>query len=151
MLDDLHGVKDDMTAFIEGHGLKRFHGYVSEEISTVNWEPGDNLDSWKDFVELAKAAGASFLTMSDVVLEKEELDFLIERLRNGGYPSDEDQEEARMLRIYSGKTGFIQLGWPCQGVVFLYEISTEWYDRYQRLVDYADDIGGFAIDESEEE
>ena len=75
----------------------------------------------------------------------------IERLRNGGYPSDEDQEEARMLRIYSGKTGFIQLGWPCQGVVFLYEISTEWYDRYQRLVDYADDIGGFTIDESEEE
>ena len=64
-------------------------------------------------------------------------------LRGGG--------KARMLRIYSGKTGFIQLGWPCQGVVFLYEISTEWYDRYQRLVDYADDIGGFTIDESEEE
>jgi hypothetical protein len=35
--------------------------------------------------------------------------------------------------------------------MFLYEISTEWYDRYQRLVDYAEDIGGFTIDESEEE
>src|SRR5260370_25028302 len=87
--------------------------------------------------------------MSEVVLEKEELDFLIERLRNGGYPSDEDQEEARMLRVYSGKTGFIQLGWPCQGVVFLYEVSTEWYDRYQRLMDLADEIGGVQLRQTE--
>src|SRR5260370_7997411 len=127
MLDDLHGVKDDMTAFIEGHGLKRFLGYVTEEISTVNWEPGDNPDSWKDFVELAKAGGASFLTMSDVVLEKEELDFLIERLRNGGYPSDEDQEEARMLRVYSGKTEFIHLGQPSQGLFFHYKTPPSRY------------------------
>ena len=26
--DDLTSLKDDMVAFIEGHGLRRFHGYV---------------------------------------------------------------------------------------------------------------------------
>src|SRR5436305_270684 len=151
MQDNLTSLKDDMTAFIEGHGMRRFSGYVTDEVPSVNWESGDNPDSWKDFVELAKAAGATFLTMNDVVLEKEEVDFLIERLRNASDAgAGDDEEEARLLRIYIGKTGFIQLGWPHQGVMFVYEISTQWYDRYQRLMEAAEDFGGFVIDEPEE-
>jgi len=62
--DDLATLKDDMVAFIEGHGMRRFPGYVDhEEVQTVMWKPGDDLDGWKDFVELAKASGSPFLTM----------------------------------------------------------------------------------------
>jgi len=62
--DDLSSLKDDMVAFIEGHGMRRFHGYVDfEEVQCVMWKDGQNPESWKDFVGLAKAAGASFLTM----------------------------------------------------------------------------------------
>jgi hypothetical protein len=62
--DDLTSLKDDMTAFIEGHGMRRFSGYVGEDVPTVEWEAGENPDSWKDFVELAKAAQVSFPTIS---------------------------------------------------------------------------------------
>jgi hypothetical protein len=148
---DLTNLKDDMTAFIEGHGMRRFRGYVSDEVASITWDSGDNPDGWKDFVELAKAAGASFLTMSEMVLEKEELDFLIERLRNANHPSDEDIEEARLMRTYSGRTGFVQLGWPHEGVVFLYEVATEWYERYQRLMDVAEEFGSIVIDESDQD
>ena len=51
--DDLTGLKDDMTAFIEGHGLHRFKGYVAEEVASVSWDARGNPDAWKDFVELA--------------------------------------------------------------------------------------------------
>jgi hypothetical protein len=115
------------------------------------WDASGNPESWKDFVELAKHAGASFLTMSDVVLEKDDLDFLVDRLKNAAYPDEEDIEEARWLRTYIGKTGFVQLGWPHQGTVFLYEASTEWYDRYQRLVDMAEEYGGIVFDEPEQD
>ena len=78
--DDLTSLKDDMIAFIEGHGLRRFHGYVDyDEVQCVMWKDGDNPESWKDFVELAKAAGASFLTMDSWVLKREDLDDLVER------------------------------------------------------------------------
>jgi hypothetical protein len=150
-LDDLHHVKDDMTAFIEGHGMRRFLGYVSDDVSSVMWENNGNTEGWKDFVELAKAAGASFLTMNDVVLEREDIDFLIERLRTGNYTDDDDIEEARWLRAYVGKTGFVQIGFPYQGTIFLYEVSTEWYDRYQRLVDAAEEFGGIVIDETDQD
>ena len=148
--DDLGVLKDDMIAFIEGHGMRRFPGYVDhEEVQTVMWKPdGDPAEGWKDFVELSKAAGSPFITMDSWQLEKQELDEMIQRLSNAEFTSDDDLEDARWLRTYLGKTGFVQLGFAFQGVMMLYEASTEWYEHYQRLVEVAEDFGGFAIDDS---
>ena len=150
--DNLTGLKDDMTAFIEGLGMRRFFGYVeADDIPSVLWDAGPNPDGWKDFVELAKAAGAAFLTMHAWVLERDELDRLSKRLSDGEYSNDEDQEEARWLKAYVGKTGFLQLGWAHQGCMFVYEASTEWYEHYQRLRELSDDVGGFMIDEPDQD
>jgi hypothetical protein len=151
MPDDLSALKDDMTAFIEGHGMRRFPAYVNfDEVQGVMWK-GDHPDGWKDFVELAKATGASFLTMEAWTLERAELDELLERLRNAPYSNDEDLEDARWLRAYISKMGFVQLGWAYEGSIFLYEISTEWYERYQHLLELVEEFGGIAIDESDED
>jgi hypothetical protein len=113
------------------------------------WKPGeDPAEGWKDFVELAKAAGSPFLTMDSWTLEKEELDSMIQRLSSGEFSSDEDLEDARWLRTYLGKAGFVQLGFAFQGVMMIYEVSTEWYDHYQRLMEVSEDFGGIAIDGS---
>lgn len=146
--DNLTSLRDDMVAFIEGHGMRRFHGFVDyDEVSSVHWKSQDNPESWKDFVELAKAAGAPFLTMDSWLLQREELDEMIERIGSAPYTSDEDLEEARWLRTYVGKTGFVQLGFGHQGVMMVYEASTEWYDRYQHLLELTEDFGGIPIDE----
>jgi hypothetical protein len=150
--DDLSSVKDDMIAFIEGHGMRRFHGYVDyEEVQCVMWEMGDNPDGWKDFVELAKTAGAPFLTMHSWTLGRAELDELIERLSNSEFTDGDDVEDARWLRAHAGKVGYLQLGWAYQGSMFLCEVSTEWYDRYQRLLDVSDEFGGIAMDEPDQD
>src|ERR1700733_5045907 len=146
--DDLTGMKDDMTAFIEGLGMRRFFGYVEcDEIPSVLWDSGKNPDSWKDFVELAKSTAAPFLTMHSWALEREELDGLSQRLADGEFSNEEDLEESRWLKTYIGKTGFVQLGWAYQGCLFVYEAGTEWYAHYQHLRELADDAGGFMIDE----
>ena len=146
--DDLTGMKDDMTAFIVGLGMRRFFGYVEcDEIPSVLWDSGKNPDSWKDFVELAKSTSAPFLTMHSWALEREDLDALSQRLADGEFANEEDLEESRWLKTYVGKTGFVQLGWAYQGCVFVYEAGTEWYAHYQHLRELADDAGGFMIDE----
>jgi hypothetical protein len=147
--DDLTGLKDDMIAFIEGHGMRRFHGFVDyEEVQCVMWKSDEgHPDGWKDFVELAKSTGAVFLTMDSWTLKREDLDEIIQRISGAEFGNEEDVEDARWLRTYIGKTGFMQLGWAYQGTIFLYEASTDWYDRYQRLVDLAEDFGGIPIDE----
>ncbi|HTF45709.1 MAG TPA: hypothetical protein VK641_17510 [Terriglobales bacterium] len=146
--DDLASVKDDMVAFIEGHGMRRFKGYVDpEDVQSVMWKADENPDAWKDFVELAKAASAPFLTMDSWRLESPELDEVIARLGTSDFSSEEDVDDARWLKTYLGKTGFVQLGFAQQGVMMVFEASTEWYERFQRLLEVADDFGGMSIDE----
>ena len=99
----------------------------------------------------SNAAGAVFLTMHAWSLDREELDGLAKRLNDGEYSSEEDLEEARWLKTYIGKTGFLQLGWAHQGCMFVYELGTEWYDHYQRLRELSDDVGGFMIDEPDQD
>ena len=150
--DNLHSLKDDMIAFIEGHGMKRLPGFVMEDVPSVLWEDEHNPDSWKDFVEMAKAAQAPFLTMSDITLEKEDLQSLLEDLRDFNFPDEmPDSEEVEELVNYVGKTGFVQLGFAHQGIMFLHETSTEWYDRYQALLESLESVGDIVIDEDADE
>jgi hypothetical protein len=137
--DNLAGLKDDMIAFIEGHGMRRFHGYVDyEEVPSVIWK-------------LAKSAAAPFLTMDSWMLRREELDEMVERVSNAEFTNDEDLEEARWLRTYVGKTGFVQLGFAHHGIMMVYEASTDWYDHYQRLLELSEDFGGIPIDEPDQD
>jgi hypothetical protein len=152
MEQDLTILKDDMVAFIEGHGLRRFSAYVSDEVANVPWSADDDHpDAWKDFVELAKASNVSFVTMNHVSLDKEDVDLLVNRLQEIDYMDEEDLEEASWLRSFVGKVGYLQLGFPCHGVMFLYEISTPWYETYQRLESAADDYDGILIDDTDTE
>jgi len=126
-----------MVAFIEGHGLRRLPGYVPEDIPAVLWEGEENPDSWKDFVEMAKHIGAPFVTFSEIALDPEEAEVLIEEAGEMNFPDEESNElvEAQWLRQYAGMLGYIQLGFVHQGVVFLHETTTEWYERYQSLLE----------------
>ncbi|GAC1416510.1 MAG: hypothetical protein NVS9B15_17660 [Acidobacteriaceae bacterium] len=150
--DNLISLKDDMVAFIAGHGLRRFPGYIAEEVPTVVFEDEDS-EAWKDFVEHAKAAGATFVTMSEVILEKSDVAILLEQLREQNFPDPDAPEidDAESLVAYVGKLGYLQLGFAHQGVMFLFETSTEWYERFQELLDTVTDLGGIVVDDSDED
>jgi hypothetical protein len=154
--DNLASTKDDMVAFIAGHGIRRVPGHAGEDVSSILWEDETNPDSWKDFVETAKAAGAAFITMSEVILEKEDIEMLIEEVQEQDYSLDlgttsSDIEEAQRLAGYVGKVGYLQLGFPYQGIMFLYEISTEWYERYQQLIDTVEGISDIVFEDEDED
>ena len=150
--DNLISLKDDMVAFIAGHGMRRLNGYVTEEVPTVIFEE-ENPDGWKDFVEHAKAAGAPFVTMSEVILEKSDIAILLDQIREQNFP-DEDAPEidaAEYLVNHVGKVGYLQLGFAHQGVMFIFETATEWYDRFQTLIETVTDFGGIVVDDRDSE
>jgi hypothetical protein len=151
--DNLISLKDDMVAFIEGHGMRRLPGYVTEDLPTVLWEDEINPDSWKDFVEMAKFAGAPFVTMSEVILEKDDVELLLEQIRDENYPDDDATEldEAQYLVNFVGKVGYIQLGFAYQGVIFVHENATQWYERYQQLVESVEDLSDIVFEDDGDE
>ena len=150
--DNLISLKDDMVAFIAGHGMRRLKGYVTEEVPTVIFEE-ENPDGWKDFVEHAKAAGAPFVTMSEVVLEKADITLLLDQIREQSFPDDASEEidDAEYLVNHVGKVGYLQLGFAHQGVMFIFEIATDWYDSFQNLLDSVSELGGIVVDDSDSE
>ena len=122
--DDLSVLKDDMVAFIAGLGLRRMRAYVPDDVPSVMFEfEDDDADAWKDFVEHAKAADAPFLTMSEVVLEPEDV----------------------------GKIGYLQLGFTHGGVVFMYESATDWYDQFQSLMETVTELGRIIVDDRDDD
>ena len=151
--DNLLSLKDDMVAFIEGHGMRRLPGYVTEDIPSILWESEGNPDAWKDFVEMAKHAGAPFITFSEMTLEREDLDALIDQATEMNYPDEEASElvEAQLLRKYTGLVGYIQLGFVYQGMAFLHETTTDWYERFQSLLEEMDGFHDIVIDDHDDE
>lgn len=150
--DNLHLLKDDMIAFVAGNGLRRFTAYVQEDVPSVIFEE-ENSEGWKDFVEHAKASGAQFVTMSDVVLEKEDIELLVDQMRAQNFPDEDspEMEDARFLIKHVGKVGYLQLGFAHQGVMFVYETATEWYDRYQQWMEAMTELGTIHIDSNDEQ
>lgn len=151
--DNLLALKDDMVAFIEGHGMRRLPGFVTEDIPSILWDGKENADSWKDFVEMAKHVGAPFVLFSEVTLEREELDALIDEAGEMNFPDEEASElvEAQWLRKYVGKLGYIQLGFIYQGVAFLHETTTEWYERFQSLLEDIESFNDIVIEDGHDE
>lgn len=146
--DNLISLKDDMVAFIAGHGMRRLPAFIREDVPTVDFED-DGPDAWKDFVEHAKAAGAPFVTMNEVVLKKTDLALLMEHLNDESFPAEiaEELEDAQYLVNHVGKIGYLQLGFAHQGVMFTFEVATEWYENFESLLDTVTDMHGLLLDD----
>ncbi len=67
------------------------------------------------------------------------------------FPDEESTElvEAQWLRKYSGMLGYVQLGFIYQGIVFLHENTTDWYERYQRLLENIESFHDIVIDDAQ--
>lgn len=146
--DNLISLKDDMIAFIAGHGMRRLPGFIHDDIPAVTFED-DGPDAWKDFVEHAKAAGAPFVIMNEMTLQKQDLALLMEHLKDESFPPGlaEELEDAQYLVNHVGKIGYLQLGFAHQGVMFLFETATDWYDTFQDLMDIVTGMTHMAIDD----
>ncbi len=154
--DNLASTKDDMIAFIAGHGMRRVPGHAGDDVPSILWEDEGNPESWKDFVETAKAAGAVFVTMSEVVLEKDDLKLLMEEMQDQEYglgmeSGASEMDDAQGLVSHIGKVGHLQLGFAHQGVMFVYEASTEWYEHYQQLLDSVEGLGDIVFEDEDED
>ena len=91
--------------------------------------------------------------MSEILLEKDDLELLVEQLRDQNFPEEDapEIEEAMTLVNYVGKIGFVQLGFAHQGIMFIHETSTPWYDRYQQLLEKVEDYNDIVFESGNDE
>ena len=155
--DNLLALKDDMIAFIEGHGIRHFPAMIPEDAPRIGWNDPANAESWKDFVEMAKAVNAPMVLLAEDVLDGETLELLLAELQDLASQDglEVDTEQANDLLQHVGKTGHIELAFPHQGFLFVHATMTAWYGLYQSLVEAIDSLQDLleasATDEDEDE
>ncbi|MGC1781151.1 MAG: hypothetical protein WA708_01385 [Acidobacteriaceae bacterium] len=161
--DNLLALKDDMIAFIEGHGMRHFPAEIPDDIPRVWWnDPGDDEanrastphqqspESWKDFVEMAKIAGAPMVCIGEDTVDRPTLDMLAAELEEmsdaeeqpGHRQSGREMERVHSLFLHAGKIGHIELAFAHQGILFVHETATDWYRTYREMVDTVDHLRG---------
>ncbi len=151
--DDLIALKDDMVAFIEGHGMRHFPALIPEDTPRIWWNDPDSAsiagdthenprESWKDFVEMAKAAGAPMVCIGEDTLDKTTLELLTTEFQEMSSAESFGPELEKLERLFSqvGKLGHIELAFAHQGILFVHESATGWYRRYRELVDMIDNL-----------
>jgi len=162
--DNLLSLKDDMIAFIEGHGMRHFPAQIPEGTPRIWWNDPEAIDgvsasateSWKDFVEMAKTVGARMVCIGEDVLDKTMLELLLNELQemSGNDALGAESERINSLFLQVGKVGHIELAFAHEGILFVHETATDWYKRYRELVDTVDhlqDILEDAYDDGDDE
>lgn len=134
-ITDLSRLYDEMTAAASRQGLLTFPGYVGEEMPAVWWQ-GDPND-WPEFLRIAKTEGVRTVFVGRAILEQEDLQDLAEWVdeRSGPGPSNGDRARLKEFERYIGATGEVRMGWVKEGVAFLLQQRTEWYEAFLELTD----------------
>lgn len=162
--NNLTSLKDDMIAFIEGHGMRHFPALIPEDTPRVWWNDQETSDSsvdsakesWKDFVEMAKTAGASLVCIGEDSVDRATLELLAVELQDlsSGDASSPEMDKLNRFFLEIGKVGHIELAFAHQGILFVHETQTEWYREYRAMVNTVDglqDLIENALDEDDEE
>jgi hypothetical protein len=136
---DLSRRYDEIRESAAQQGLLTFPGWVGEELPTVWWQ-GDS-DDWLGFLLVAKAEGARTILVGRAVLEEEDLQELAEWVEERSGPGSTNGDRARIKEFerYIGWTGEIRVGWIKDGVAFLLQQRTEWYDEFLDLMAEAEE------------
>jgi|GEM_PF-973754 len=131
---DLSRLFEEINTAAGQQGLLVFPGYIGEELPTVWWQ-GDR-DDWLGFLMIAKAEGARTIFLGRAVLEAEDLQDLAEWLEETAGPGSTNGDRARIkeLERYIGATGEVRLGYIKDGVAFLLQHRTEWYDEFLEIM-----------------
>jgi hypothetical protein len=138
-MTDLSSRFDEVVAAAERQGLLVFPGYIAEDLPAVWWQ--GNPDNWPDFIGIAKAEGMRTLFVGRAILEAEDLQELAEWVeeKTGPGPSNGDRARLKTFERYIGSTGEIRLGWIKDGVGFVLQQQTEWYEEFLDLMQEVED------------
>lgn len=133
-LTDLSRLYDEIVAAAARQGLLIFPGYVGDELPAVWWQ--GNPDDWPDFLTIAKAEGARTVLVGRAVLEEEDLQDLAEWVEEKSGPGSTNGDRARLKEFerFIGSMGEIRLAWIRDGVAFMLQHRTEWYDDFLDLM-----------------
>ncbi len=108
-----------------------------EGIPMILWDVEREPD-YRQFLEVARKAGAKLILFAEDKFESSDLDELEEHLEDADLDRDEQREykaRIRDLRLHEGETCGIELAFDYNSRLYVYEAQPDWYDEFVTLED----------------
>lgn len=150
---DLDFLKQEITEQLTADDFAVFRGHPaagSETIPVVVWET-DEFPDFHGFLNAARGCGVKLIIFSSRIFDAEWIDEAEESLEQATLTRDERrtvESGLRDLRAHAGETCSIELAFVHGGVLYLYEVATEWYENYRHYEGILD--AAFGEDEDDE-
>lgn len=138
-MKDLEETKKEILDFINQKGFNIFYGLIQDIRDTVLWNPSQG--NWKDFINISENEGIKTLIYSELMLS-EELAELSEAINQCQINRDEKEDVQRLKELrsklksfekYSKNIAYIHLSWIKEGVRYLLQLASPWYDEFQEV------------------
>ena len=144
MRPNLDLLKTEIPDYIRSRKLLLFPAFsrVLDQTPMVFWNTTKNPE-YKEFVAAAEAAGAKVIAFYDREFSAEVVDDGLDRLEQAQLPREEQRAYDRRLRdmrAYDGFTCAVELSFDMNGVVYMFELRTEWFEELNQILDDVESV-----------
>ena len=142
MKQNLDTLRTEIETHLRDSGFLVFHG-LSRSIAEkpeIDWDTAHYPD-YKAFAGIAKDLGVRLIVMHHRQFDSDIVDRALEEVQESGYEyGDQRQIETRLreLAMYDGFTCVVELSFDHEGVMYVFELRTEWYEELSDILDQLD-------------
>lgn len=139
MKPNLDILKPEIELYLEEAGLAVFYGYSRQLDSSlaVYWDC-EQYSDYRQFIQSARAAGAKLIVFHQREFFSEQIDDAVEKLQACELPLQQTrsfEERLNDLRHHEGSVCAIELSFDHEGRVYLFDLTTDWFDDFSEMLD----------------
>ena len=139
MTDNLDSLKQELLDYIAGEEFGIFRGQTggNEGFPKIYWDT-EHYPEYQGYLNVAKTAGVSVIIFAHREFEAAEIDDAVEQIEDCEFGRDERrsiENNLADLRAFVGSTCIIEMAFGYQGHMYVYELTTEWFQTFMEISD----------------
>ena len=142
MKQNLDTLIQEIDRFVRQAGFIVFYGMPRglDRVPEIEWDTKNHPD-YKEFLAVAEALGVKLIVLHHRQFSAAVLERGLEEIADAGFDFEEQRQLEKRLtdaRVYDGFTCAIEISFDHNGLSYMYELHTEWYDEVNDLLDELD-------------
>ncbi len=136
---NLDTLKREIFEYLDAEKFFVFRGYMGEleSLPVIRWD-SQTYPDYQMFLAAAKQLSVKLIVFSHAHFDSSDIDDTIDQLEECDFSREERHELERRLsemRIFEGMTSGLELAFDYQGRIYLYEVTSDWFDEYVTVCD----------------
>jgi hypothetical protein len=137
--DNLDSLKQELLDYIASEEFGIFKGQTggNEGFPRIYWDTEHHPD-YQAYLNVAKHAGVSVIIFAHRAFEASEIEDAVEQIEDCEFGRDERrsiENNLADLRVFAGSTCIIEMAFSYQGHMYVYELTTEWFQTFMEISD----------------